>query len=319
MRAAVVEELRGPGAVRVRDLPEPSAGPGEVTIRVHAAGVSHLALGQTRGEGPARREPPFVPGAEVAGTVLAAPPGSELAPGDRVVALGLGGGFAGVAVARAAHTFALPDGLTFEQGAAVLVDYLTAYHAVVRRGGLAPGEAVLVRGAESGVGLATAQVAKAFGAGRVVAAVPGEPEGKVALGAGADAVVPAEGFRDAVRAVGPVDLVVDPVGGDAFVDALRCLAVEGRAVAVAAAGGTRAEFRVNRLLLNNIDVVAADWTSWALAAPDRIAGVWSEVAPHLASGALAPVVDAVRDLDGTASALAALDEGRARGKLVLRL
>lgn len=268
---------------------------GEVTIRVRAAGLSHLTLSG------AGREPPLAPGGEVAGTVLAAPKGSGFAAGDRVLALCRRGGLAEVAVARADDTFALPAELTFECGAALLVDYLTAHHAVVERGGLATGESVLVRGAERGPGIAMVQVARAFGAGRVVAVESGAR------------------FRAAVRADGPIDLAVDLAGGDGFVDVLRCLGAEGRAVAVAGVGAEPAGFRVNRLLLNNIDVVAADWAGWALAGAGRLTNAWAEIAPHLARGALAPVVDSVHTLDGLAHALATLAGGSARGKLVVRI
>lgn len=259
---------------------------GGVTIRVRAAGLSHLTL---RGVA-----------VEVAGTVLAAPRGSEFAVGDRVVALCRQGGVADVATARGGEVFALPAGVTFECGAALPVDYLTAHHAVVERGGLATGEAVLVRGSERGTGTATEQLARAFGAGRVAAVESGED------------------FRAAVRAGGPIDLAVDLVGGEGFVDVLRCLGTEGRAVAVAGAGAETAEFRVNRLLLNNIDVVAADWAGWALSEPGRLAGAWAELAPHVASGALSPVVARVYGMDESRAALAALAAGAARGKLVVR-
>jgi NADPH2:quinone reductase len=266
---------------------------GEVTIRVRAAGLSHLTL--SRG----RTEPPLVPGAEVAGTVLAAPRDSGFAAGDRVLALCRRGGLAEVAVADTEDTFALPAALSFERGAAVLVDYLTAHFAVVERGGLAVGESVLVRGAERGTGIATVQVARAFGAGRVAAVDGGED------------------FRAAVRAGGPIDLAVDLVGGDGFVDVLRCLGPEGRAVAVPAAGADPAGFRVNRLLLNNLDVVAADWAGWAMGGSGRLANAWAELAPHLTRGALDPVVERVHGLDRLPHA--AFAEGTARGKLVVRL
>ncbi|WP_238005499.1 zinc-binding dehydrogenase [Dactylosporangium sp. AC04546] len=300
MRALVVTSLDGPGALALRDVPRPVPAPGEVTIRVHAAGVGRAPSGWVPSA------PPFVLGAAVAGTVLAAPPGSGRAPGDRVLAFCPTGGAGEVAVARAAHTVELPARLTFEQGAASLVPYLSAYFAVVERGRLAAGESVLVRGA-GGFCSAALRVARASGAGRIVGA--GEPSGD----AGVERV-PIDGFRDAVRSVGAVDLVVDSTGGDGFVDALRCLAVEGRAVL---AGGSPGEIRVNRLLLNNIEVVGAAWEDWVCGGDGRLAGEWSAIGGELARGSLAPIAGRVLPLDdGTP---AALDLGRPGPDAVIRI
>lgn len=134
-----------------------------------------------------------------------------------------------------------------------------ARFALVERGRLAVGESVLVRGADSALGLAVVRTARAAGAARVLGVAAVSHAGAV-LAAGATEHLAPEGFRDQVRAAGRVELVVDLVGGEGFVDALRCLAVEGRAVVVPDALGAPAEFRVNRLLLNNIEVVTAAWS-----------------------------------------------------------
>ncbi|MER7274731.1 NADPH:quinone oxidoreductase family protein [Dactylosporangium sp. NPDC000244] len=300
MRALVVASLDGPGAVALRDVPRPVPVPGEVSIRVHAAGVGRVACG------PVPPAPPFVLGAAVAGTVLAAPPGSGRAPGDRVLAFCSTGGAAEVAVARADHTVALPARWTFEQGAASLVPYLSAYFAVVERGRLAAGESLLVRGV-GGFCSAALRVARAVGAGRLVGA--GEPSGDAGV-----EWVPVDGFRDAVRSAGPVDLVVDAAGGEGFVDALRCLAAEGRAVL---AGGSPAEVRVNRLLLNNIEVVGAAWEDWVRGDDGRLAGAWSAIAGELARGALAPIAGRVLPFGDETPA--ALDRGRPEPDAVIRI
>ena len=169
MRAVHISSLDGPSAVEVVDAPQPEPGSDQVLIRVRAAGVSFPELLQTRGLYQLQPPLPFVPGSDVAGEVVSAPEGSNLAPGDRVVALVGLGGFAEHAVTQTDLVFPLPDSLSFEQGAAIPLNYMTAHLALIGRGDLGDGESVLVHGAAGGVGTASIQVAKAFGAGKVVA------------------------------------------------------------------------------------------------------------------------------------------------------
>jgi len=163
------------------------------------------------------------------------------------------GGFAEKVLARPDLTFRLPDDVGFEEGAAFLFNYCTAYFALIERGGLRAGESVLVHGAAGGIGTASIQVAKAFGAGRVVAVVSTEAKGEIARQAGADEVVFADGFRDDVGR--SIDVVVDPVGGDRFTDSLRVLREEGRLLVIGFTAGDIPVVKVNRLLLNNVSVV----------------------------------------------------------------
>src|SRR3954447_24056370 len=169
MRALQISELSGPSGLRLTDLPEPEAShlltPGEgVVVDVRAAGVAFPDVLQTRGLYQFKPPLPFVPGAEVSGTVRSAPAGSGLAAGDRVAACTYLGGFAEVAVAPAFMTFKVPDALDDLQGAALVFNYHTAYFSLKLRGGLREGERVLVHGAAGGVGTAAVQVAKGLGA-----------------------------------------------------------------------------------------------------------------------------------------------------------
>ena len=172
MRALQITELSGPrSALSIADLPEPEADhpltPGAgVLIDVHAAGVAFPELLQTRGEYQYKPDLPFVPGTDIGGVVRSAPEGSGLAEGDRVAACCMTGGFAEVAVAPGFLTFPLSDELDFAQGAALVMNYHTAYFALKLRGRLADGETVLVHGAAGGVGTATLQVAKGSARGR---------------------------------------------------------------------------------------------------------------------------------------------------------
>lgn len=317
MRAIQITRLDGPDAVEIVDIDQPTAGDGQVLIEVKASGVSFPEVLQTRGLYQIKPPLPFVPGSEVAGIVVEAPSDSPWSPGDRVAAFVMLGGFAEYAVAQADMVFALPDGASFAEGAALLLNYLTMHFGLVERGGLAEGDHVLVQGAAGGIGTAAIQIARAYGAGRVIAVTSTEAKGEIAVAAGAHEYVLAEGFKDAVTEGGGVDIVVDPVGGERFTDSLRCLNEDGRLLVIGFTEGQIPEVRVNRLLLNNISVVGVGWGAYALKRPGYIAGQWEQLLPHLASGALKPPVGTALPLEQAAEALRTIDERRATGKVVL--
>lgn len=327
MRAMEIFELSGPQtALRVADLPEPETShmmtPGKgVAIDVAAAGVSFPEVLQTRGEYQMKPDLPFVPGSEVAGLVRAASADSGFSPGDRVAGFCMLGGFAELAVAPAAMTFHLPEQLDFAQGAGLVLNYHTAYFALVTRGALTEGETVLVHGAAGGVGTATLQVAKGLGA-RTIAVVSSDQKEEIARQAGADEVVRSDGpWRDAARELtdgNGVDVVVDPVGGDRFTDSLRSLARGGRLVVVGFTGGSIPEVKVNRLLLGNTSVVGAAWGEYVIGgglAYAKEAG--DAIAKLIEAGHVDPVVGARFPLDRAADALALIDDRGATGKVVL--
>ena len=321
MRAALVTRLDGPDAIEVVDVPSPEVPDGQVLIDVAAAGVAFPDVLLTRGEYQVKPSLPFVPGAEVAGFVRVAPAGSGLEVGDRVAAFPFLGGFAEQVVCDPALVLPLPDGVTFDQGAALPMNYLTCHFALRTRGRLAEGEKVLVHGAAGGIGTAATQLAKAWGA-TVYAVVSDPSRGDVARAAGADEVLPADGFREAVADLTSghgVDVVVDPVGGDRFTDSLRSLAPLGRLLVIGFTGGSIPEVKVNRLLLGNLDVVGVGWGAWWTGAggAGSVRRQWDELVPLLEDGRLDPVVGSVRSLDEVAVALADIDERRATGKVLL--
>jgi len=317
MKAVQITTLDGPSALEVKDLPRPVPGDDQVLIRVRAAGVAFPEVLQSRGLYQLKPELPFTPGAEIAGDIINAPDGSGFAPGDRVASLCLLGGFAEEAVAPLDTTFKLPDTVSYEQGASLIFNYGTAYFALVERGQLQAGESVLVQGAAGGVGTAAIQVAKAFGAGRVIAVTSTPEKGAVALEAGADEFVLADGFKDALKERGGVDIVVDPVGGDRFTDSLRCLNDDGRLLVIGFTAGEIPTVKVNRLLLNNVAVVGVGWGAYVFSRPGHIAKEWAALEPHLGSGALNPVVGPTFSLGDASQALLTLDERRATGKVLL--
>ena len=204
------------------------------------------------------------------------------------------GGFAEVAVAPAFLTFPLSDELDFAQGAALVMNYHTAYFALKLRGRLAEGETVLVHGAAGGVGTATLQVAKGLGA-RTIAVVSSDEKERVAREAGADEVVRSDGpWKDQAKELsgGGVDVVIDPVGGDRFTDSLRSLREGGRVVVVGFTGGSIPEVKVNRLLLNNVEVVGAGWGAYVMGKPDINREIGAEINRLVDAGFVRPIVGA---------------------------
>lgn len=322
MKAVHISSLDGPEAVTIVDVEEPARGPQQVCIEVHAAGVAFPEVLQSRGKYQIKPELPFVPGAEVSGVVVAAPEDSGFAEGDRVTALTMLGGFAEYAVADADKTFKIPDNVSFEQGAALPFNYLTAHFGLLPRGRMAEGESVLVHGAAGGVGTASIQIAKAFGAGQVIAVTSTDDKGAVAVEAGADQYVLVDGFKDAVMAAtdgAGVDIVVDTVGGDRFTDSLRCLKNDGRLLVIGFTEGSIPEVKVNRLLLNNLDVVGVGWGAYASKRPGYFTWQWDEIEPKVASGELTPPIGAAFPMEDVVQALLTIDERRATGKIVLAI
>jgi NADPH2:quinone reductase len=325
MRALQITELTGPDtALAEVDLPEPEAShpmsPGRgVVVDVHVAGVSFPEVLQTRGEYQMKPPLPFVPGSEVGGVVRSAPEGAAVQAGDRVAAFCMLGGFAEVAVAPEVLTFKLPDALDFAQGAALILNYHTAYFALKLRGRLAEGETVLVHGAAGGVGTAALQVAKGLGA-KTIAVVSSDEKEAVAREAGADEVVRSGGaWKDEAKELsgGGVDLVLDPVGGDRFTDSLRSLREEGRIVVVGFTGGSIPEVKVNRLLLNNTEVIGAGWGAYIMSKPHVNRQVGAALDELIAGGFVRPIVGQRFPLERAADALKAIDGRTALGKVVL--
>ena len=325
MRGVQITELSGPrSALAEAELPEPEPShvltPGSgVVVDVHAAGVSFPELLQTRGEYQVKPPLPFVPGSEVGGVVRSAPEGAGVSEGDRVAAFCMLGGFAEVAVAPEFLCFPLSDELDFAQGAGLILNYHTAYFALVLRGRFTAGESVLVHGAAGGIGTAALQVAKGLGA-RTIAVVSSDEKERVAREAGADEVVRSDGpWKDEATewSGGGVDVVIDPVGGDRFTDSLRSLGEGGRCVVVGFTGGSIPEVRVNRLLLNNTEVVGAGWGAYVMGKPDVNREIGVAVNRLVDAGAVRPIVGARFPLDRAADALELLEGRGATGKVVL--
>ncbi|MDO9455194.1 NADPH:quinone oxidoreductase family protein [Nocardioides sp.] len=319
MRAVQVVTPTGPADVVVREVDEPTPGEGDVLIEVHRVGVSFPDLLLSRGEYQMKPEMPFSLGVDVAGTVVSGP-GFE--PGQRVAGVGGWGGAQERAVVPAIFTFALPDTTSYDEGAALPMNYLTAEFALHERGGLQAGETVLVHGAAGGLGTATIQVAKGMGA-TVIGVVSTEAKKATATDAGADHVVLLDGFKDAVGEItggNGVDVVADIVGGDAFTDSLRSLATQGRVLVLGFASGAGIpQVKVNRLLLNNVDVRGVGWGAFAMTRPGYMQEQWARLVPMIEAGHVKPPIGRLYELDEFGQALVDMDERRTLGKSVVRV
>lgn len=321
MRAVQISSLDGPDSVTVVDVDEPAARDGSVVIEVHAAGVAFPDALLTRGLYQYKPELPFVPGSEIAGIVRSAPPESGFSAGDRVAALtGLSDGMAEVAAVSPDTVFALPESVSLSAGAGLLFNDLTVHFALRERGRLAAGETVLVHGAAGGIGTSALRMAPVLGASRVIAVVSSQAKADIARSAGATDVVLVDGWKDAVKELTGgrgVDVVVDPVGGDRFTDSIRSLAPSGRILVLGFTGGEIPTVKVNRLLLNNVDVVGVGWGAWWMTRPGYLATQWAEIEPLLADGSLSAPEPSVFPAADAAAAIASLENRTAAGKVVL--
>jgi len=322
MRAVEIQALTGPAGVAVVDSPEPPDDEGRVLVDIVCGGVSFPDLLQSQGLYQIRPEPPFRPGIEASGVVRSAPADSGFSPGDRVC-VWTGGCLADVAAAKPLDVFHLPPQLTFEQGAALVMNYQTAVFCMIDRGGLREGESVLILGASGGVGTSGIQVANGVGASQVIGLVSTAEKGEIARAAGADDVVlVSDHWKDDVLDLTGgrgVDMTYDPVGGDRFLDGVRALARFGRLVVVGFAAGEIPTVKVNRLLLRNVSLVGAAWGEAVAHDPSIPADIHTRLIPMIESGAVRPPIGQILPLEEAAEAYRLLDEREAVAKVLLRM
>lgn len=318
MKALVAQDLSGPSGLVLADRDEPS-GDTAVVIDVGAAGVCFPDLLMLRGEYQMKMPAPFVPGLEVAGTVRSAPEGSGFVAGQRVSGFSLLGAWAERAALPVDSVVPTHSELDDASAVCLLGNYYTMHFALQRRGALQPGETVLVLGSGGGVGTAAVQIAKALGA-KVIAMVHRPAAIEFVESIGADVVLPlTDGWLDAVKQETDgrgVDLVVDPIGGPAFDDAIRAMATEGRLLVIGFAAGGIPTVKVNRLLLRNVSVVGVGWGEFVNRTPGAQAQVGAALAT-LVDGGLRPPAPVRFPLSEGVAALQDFADGKINGKLVL--
>lgn len=300
----------------------PAPGPGEVRIRNHAAVLNFFDLLLIQGKYQVRPPFPFSPGSEVAGVIDAVGEGVEgLSIGDRVQSMLSNGGYAEYSLAPAAKTFRIPDDMSFPEAAAMPIVYQTSYLALTRRGQLREGEWLLVLAAAGGVGSSAVQLGKALGA-NVIAAVGGEEKFDFCRRLGADHVIDyhQENWPDRIRQLTGgrgADVVYDPVGGDYFDQATKCMAMEGRLLVIGFAAGRIPSIAANRLLLKNTSVVGVYWGGYVEKHPAYLAQSQAELFDLYEAGRIKPLISFTSPLAEAPAALRALAERKVTGKAVL--
>lgn len=331
MKALLSKAPGGPDTLSLEELPDPAPGKGQVLVGVRACAINYPDVLIIEDRYQFKPPRPFAPGGEIAGVVEAVGEGvTDWAPGDRVIAVPGHGGLVEKLVLSPAQLYRLPEGRSFEEGAALLLTYATTIHALLDRGKLRAGQTLLVLGAAGGVGLAAIELGKAFGA-TVVAAVSSEEKAEAARAAGADAtlVYPrgpldkeaskalAEAFKAAVGPKG-ADVIYDPVGGDYAEPALRAIGWEGRYLVVGFPAGIP-RLPLNLTLLKSCDVCGVFWGAFAARDPqanrahvDTLFRLWSD-------GKIAPRVTEVFSFAEGGAAIAKMAARAVIGKVVVRV
>jgi NADPH:quinone reductase-like Zn-dependent oxidoreductase len=328
MKALLSHVPGGPEILRVEDVPEPRAGPGELLVRVYACAINYPDVLIIEDKYQLKPPRPFAPGSEIAGEVEAVGDGVEgWAVGDRLIAATGYGGLVEKAVIPVERAIPLPTDRSFAEGSALLLTYATAIHALVDRGRLQSGQNLLVLGAAGGVGIAGVEVGKALGA-RVIAAASSGEKAQAARDAGADEALvypPADAdpkalsqlFKDAVGPAG-AHVILDPVGGDYSEAALRSIAWQGRFLVVGFPAGI-ARLPLNLTLLKSCDVCGVFWGGFVARDPKANAAHVERLFRWWAEGRIRPRISEIYPLERAGEAIAALRDRKAIGKLVVEM
>jgi NADPH2:quinone reductase len=322
MKAMLCERFGGPEVLAEREVPDPPPpGAGEIQVRIAARGVQYVDVLMLAGTYQFRPEPPFIPGGEAAGHVVAV--GSDVtgfAPGDAVMSRHSLGALAELGNAKAILCDKVPAGLSLAQAGVFRGAYTTAYHALLQRGRMQPGEWVLIHGAAGGIGIAAIQVAKAFGA-KVIATAGSEEKRVACLEEGADhAIDYRSGFLDQVKQVTAgygVDIVYDPIGDKVAEESLRCLAWCGRLLILGFLGGGPTNIRSNYLLIKGIDAIGVRIGGLNEANPGLAIANMKALIALAEQGKLRPRISHTFPLNQAAKALQVVIDRAVIGKAVL--
>jgi NADPH2:quinone reductase len=322
MRAMVCESFGGPEVLALRELPDPPPpGPGEVQVRIRARGVQYVDALQLAGKYQTRPEPPFIPGSEAAGEVLAVGPDvTAFAPGDLVMSRHATGAFAEIANAKAAGCDKVPRGMRLEAAGVYRSAHGTAYHALLQRGRMVSGDWVLVHGAAGGIGIAAIQIAKLNGA-KVIATASTEAKRAACLEEGADHAIDYRGgFTDEVKQLTSgrgVDIVYDPIGAAVGEESLRCLAWGGRLLILGFLGGGPSVIKSNYLLIKGIEAVGVYMGGFQANQPELYAANTRDLLRLAEDGVLTPRISHSFPLERAAEAVQAVIDRAVIGKAVL--
>src|SRR5882672_1204572 len=322
MRAVLCKAFGGPDSLVVEEVAPPPLLPGTARVAVHAAGVNFGDTLMVAGTYQEKPPFPFTPGFEIGGQVIeVAAEVSGLKPGDRVMGTLSHGGYADEAVVPATDLTPIPAAMDYAVAAGFPVAYGTSHGALEWRARLTAGETLLVHGAAGGVGITAVEIGKAMGA-TVIATAGSTEKLAIAQRHGADQLIDysREDIRERVKALTGgrgVDVVYDPVGGDAFDAGLRSIAWEGRIVVIGFAGGRVPQIPANLVLVKNCDIIGFYWGSYRQRKPTVVRDSYQQLFRWFEAGKLAPHVSARFDLADVAAAFGALRSRRSTGKIVL--
>lgn len=325
MRAVEISEPGGPEVLRLVNRPVPKPGPGEILLRVHAAGVNRPDALQRAGNYAPPPDASDLPGLEASGEVVALGAGAQgWQVGDKVCALLPGGGYAEYVTTPAAHALPLPSVLGMNEAAALCETFFTVWSNVFQRGALKAGESFLVHGGSSGIGTTAIQLAAARGA-RVFATAGSEEKCAACRNLGAERAINyretdfVEAVKEATGKKG-VDLILDMVGGDYIPRNIRALATDGRLVMIAFLSGPKAEVNFAQVMVKRLMLTGSTLRPQSVAAKAAIAAdLRREVWPLLDAGKIAPVMDQTFPLERAAEAHARMESSAHIGKIVLTL
>ncbi|MGB3836440.1 NAD(P)H-quinone oxidoreductase [Castellaniella sp.] len=325
MKAIEITQPGGPEVLQLTDRPVPTPGPGEVLIKVAAAGINRPDVLQRQGGYAPPPGASDLPGLEIAGNIVDGDPASAgLAMNDAVCALVTGGGYAQYCVAPAAQCLPVPKGLSLIQAAALPETYFTVWSNVFDRGRLSPGETLLVHGGASGIGTTAITLARAFG--HTVFATAGSDErvqAIEALGCTRGINYHTQDFVEEIQALTDgrgVDVILDMVAGDYLPRNIKCLAEDGRLVMIAQLGGMHGQVNCWRVMVRRLTITGSTLRSRPVAFKAAIAQALKErVWPLLEAGTIEPLIHATFTLDEAAKAHAMMDAGEQIGKIVLTM
>jgi NADPH2:quinone reductase len=324
MRAWRVHDWGEPESMRLEEAATPEPAAGQVRIRNAAAALNFFDILQVQGKYQVKPPFPFTPGAEVAGVIDALGEGvTTFRVGDRVIGMPHGNGFAENSVSRTSSVFRMPEGMTFEQAAAMPIVYQTSYFAFTHRTKLRAGETLLVHAGASGVGMSAIQIGKALGA-RVIATAGSASKLAFATEQGADHVLDYTdaGWVDRVKELTGgrgADVIYDPVGGDVFDLSTKCIAPEGRILVIGFASGRIPNLAINRVLLKNMSVVGVLWGGWVQSHPEYPAEAHAALMELFGAGKIRPVVSATYKFDEVPRAMRDLADRKVMGKAVVKI
>jgi NADPH2:quinone reductase len=331
MKAWVCKQWGPPETLTFEDVTLPAPTGTGVHIRIHSASVNFPDVLIIEGKYQIKPPFPFTPGVEGAGVVTAVGPDvKSLKVGDRVLAASIGinnsrasGAFAEEMLTDELTTFKMPDSMSFDDGASFMTTYGTSHHALFHRGHLKHGETLLVLGAGGGVGLTAVELGKLVGA-KIIAAAGSDEKLAVAQRYGADHLInySRESIKDRVKAITGdrgADVIYDPVGGDAFDQAMRCVAWEGRILIIGFASGRIAQAATNLLLLKEASAVGVVWGPLTSRDPRRYRAGVEDLIKQYAAGKLKPYISHRFPLAEAPKAMQAMLERKQTGKIVVKI